>query len=953
MGLEGDGLRAVAGSLRPCWLQFAAGGLSRDLMALMACLERSGSPCHFENRGDNQGKFRGDPVIGFRPKPSALFLERPRLLRLLPEEAGYVVWLEAPYGYGKSVLTAQWASKLELDGWRVIWLALLEGDPRLALTAALALPETASWTVLLTALASTKTVVIFEDFENRIEVLNAIGPLLKHNPGLLLLASRQALSTPELLRARAEGRLIHLGSNHLAFTVDEAIQLFGDRDPRDAWDRTRGWSLPLHLAALTGDVPNEPSFWAGVRASLDLQEWRTLLTLCSLEFAPFELFPLAQRLACVGLIQVLEGGHRVHPMISGGVLQTYRDEARAALLGFAPQLPPLLCGQALANLGLLEALNELLESNPFDFARFNPEQVLRWDAMLPLPRGKNRSQQVGKSLCRVGQIDQGVTLLLESAQQDISPDALLSGYKDAVFFLAQQGHLEQAQQLEHEGLRWLDAASAEMAGRFLHNCYTIYYGNGDWTRAEASLLRALTYYPEFSPWRTISAGNLAIVRWHAHGDLKGLLAGRGLMLETNRTLSHANIPGDCLQLAEVSCFLGDLPAARALLIEAGQYQYANPRWALEAEALLSYLNNDLDNFALLHARVSVWADEQLIARVRFFWARTLRLRGLASFEVASGDTAWERIERALALNDLTELGPVLDPHEPMELRLYDMAARFQIGRNELYLEHLIALTQVREHILPGFIPLATLPRTRAEWGFPYPILEVLTSAWKEAIIPRLDEIPLLEVRVLGGFEVRVLGRPVMLTARPRDILLLLTLRLSRERIAEALWPEADTDKSRNNLHVNLNALRKVVEPWGLPTFILESGLTRANVDLWELDRALAANDMTGVQRLYADLAPEFHLDLIEDTRANLRERTLEAMLEHATNSSDPSAAETALEWLLNHEPSHETALAKLLELLIRSGRRFSAERRYRQFAEHLRNDVGLEPSPEIRRILAV
>jgi DNA-binding SARP family transcriptional activator len=231
---------------------------------------------------------------------------------------------------------------------------------------------------------------------------------------------------------------------------------------------------------------------------------------------------------------------------------------------------------------------------------------------------------------------------------------------------------------------------------------------------------------------------------------------------------------------------------------------------------------------------------------------------------------------------------------------------------------------------------------------------VLCSNWKSAIQHRHAEIPALEVRVLGGFEVRLHGQAVTLTARPKDILLLLALRLSRERIAETLWPDADTDKSRNNLHVNLNALRKVLEPWGLPTYILETGLTRASVDLWDLDRALAMNDMTGVQRLYADLVPEFHLDLIEETRTNLRERTLEAVLEHATNiiGSDPAAAETALEWLLDHEPSHETAFAKLLELLIRSGRRLSAERRYRQFAEHLRNDVGLEPDPEIGRILA-
>jgi DNA-binding SARP family transcriptional activator len=893
-------------------------------------------------------------VIGFRPKPSALFLERPRLLRLLPEEAGYVVWLEAPYGYGKSVLTAQWAAKLEHDGWRVIWLALVEGDPSVALAGMLGLPETASWVVLLTALATSKTVVIFEDLEKRPEILESLGPLLKHTPGLVLLASRHALSTPELLRARSEGRLVHLKAEELRFTPDEAVQLFGERDSALAWNRTQGWSLPLHLAALTGDVPDEQSFWEGVRESLEVHEWRTLLTLCSLEFAPLELFPLAARLAVSGLIQVLEGGYRVHPMISSGVLQVYQDQARAALLEFAPILPPLLHGRALERLGLLDLLNKLLESNTFDFARFDPQQVLRWDQMLPLPRGEARAQQVGKSLCRVGRIEAGVAMLLESARRpDASPDSLLSAYKDAIFFLAQQGHLEQAEQLEREGLRWLDAALPEMAGRFLHNCYTIHYASGDWGHAEARLLRALSYYPESSPWRTISAGNLAIVRWHAHGDLKGLLAGRGLMLETNRSLNHSNVPGDCLQLAELHLFLGETQAARALLTEAAHYQHANPRWALEAEALLSYLNNDLDHFALLHAKVSVWADEQLIGRVRFFWARTLRLHGLASVEVVSGSTDWERIERALALNSLSELF-IADQHEPMELRLYAAAARYEISRDLSHLEALIALTPVREHILPGLLPLACLPRSRPDLGFAFPIQDLLSSGWKQALVPRLDEIPLLEVRVLGRFEVRLLGQPVTLTARPSDILILLVLRLNRERIAEKLWPEADTDKSRNNLHVNLNALRKVVEPWGVPTYILESGLARARVDLWDLDLALAANDMGTVQRLYADLAPGFDLEIIEHTRANLRQRSFEAILEHANtqSSSNPTVAEATLEWLLDRDPTHEIAVRKLLELMVRSGRRHSAERRYRAFAQHLRDDVGLEPSPEITRIMA-
>jgi hypothetical protein len=144
-------------------------------------------------------------LIGFRPKPSALFLERPRLLSILPEESGYIVWLEAPYGYGKSVLVSQWAAQLDREARRVIWLALVDGDPRRPLAMVLGLSENAAWSLVLEGLAQEKTLVILEDLENDPESGASLGPLLKHNPGLVLLASRKSLHAPELPRARAPG----------------------------------------------------------------------------------------------------------------------------------------------------------------------------------------------------------------------------------------------------------------------------------------------------------------------------------------------------------------------------------------------------------------------------------------------------------------------------------------------------------------------------------------------------------------------------------------------------------------------------------------------------------------------------------------------------------------------------------------------------------------------------
>ena len=907
-------------------------------------------------------------MIGFRPKPSALFLERPRLLRLLPEEAGYVVWLEAPYGYGKSVLSAQWASKLEADGWRVIWLALLEGDPSLALAASLGLPETASWVTLLTALAS-KTLLIFEDLEHHPEVLDSLGPLFKHNPGLVLLASRRRLSSPELLRARSEGRLIHLTAQHLAFTPSEAQALFGDQSSVAAWERTRGWSLPLHMAALTGDVPEEKALWDGVREGLEPDEWREVLFLAALPYLPSASSDdRASRLAMLGFVQALENGFRLHPLAAETITKAHGDVIRQVVQDQFKRLPLALQAEACARVGLIDELEVLLED--VDLATFDSHGVLRWDALCqarhPVSPSQGRLLTLGWAYAVTGQRDSALRCyLLIARHPQATATQRLRALSWALFDMPAD-QAEQAEALFAEAQPWLAQVEPSQRGAFLVNSTGFVIASQRWEQAEQMLEEALLYLqPEFQvPCRT----NLGLVRWERRGELMAYVA----VLEASLQWSGNSLFNQCSSfewLGRIHALLGEPDRALGYFDRAAELGEHNPQLGWMARVQAVGLRGHVDGFAALQYEAEAFRDmdpfEELpLDFVQSIWAQCLRDQGrleqahtMLEGALARSKSFLVRVEltltrHALGRATLEVLEPALHSAQRW-YRLLALAARYRIVRDPSDLDQLLTLTDVGAYLLPALVPLAELPSQRPELSEPYPLSAVLRSNWKSAIQHRHAEIPALEVRVLGGFEVRLHGQAVTLTARPRDILLLLTLRLSRERIAEALWPDADTDKSRNNLHVNLNALRKVLEPWGLPTYILESGLTRANVDLWDLDRALASNDMTAVQDLYADLAPEFHLDLIEDTRVNLRERTLEAVLEHATNSSDPATAEAALEWLLDHEPSHETALAKLLELMIRSGRRFSAERRYRQFAEHLRNDVGLEPSPEIRRILAV
>jgi DNA-binding SARP family transcriptional activator len=115
----------------------------------------------------------------------------------------------------------------------------------------------------------------------------------------------------------------------------------------------------------------------------------------------------------------------------------------------------------------------------------------------------------------------------------------------------------------------------------------------------------------------------------------------------------------------------------------------------------------------------------------------------------------------------------------------------------------------------------------------------------------------LSIRLLGGFELRLSGRPVDLAGvRPRARALLRLLCLDagtpvhHERIEAALWPDAGTEASSRNLHVAIATLRRVLEPsvtrGNFQLLRREGDAYRlalpagSEVDLLEFDRAVAA-----------------------------------------------------------------------------------------------------------------
>lgn len=898
-------------------------------------------------------------MLQTRPQFSEFLLERPRLLQALPDEPGYVVWLEAPYGYGKSVLLGQWAARLEEGGRRVVWLSLAGHDARSGLARALDRAEETPWPLLLAALREQNAALVLEDLEGN----EGLGPLLHQLPGLVALASRGELREPELPRLQAQGRLVHLGPAALAFTLEEAGQLFPDRAQAQAlWQRCGGWPLPLHLGSLSGGRVLGPALWAGLRESLTDPQWAELLLLSALNFLPANVADeRVEQLSRLGFVQRLEGGFRLHPLAAGELAQAFPRERACAVRQALGRLPLHLRAEACTEAALWPELAALLENH--QLADQDAPGVLRWEALCGQhglgEGGPGRALTVGWALSVLGQRLEARRHFLRAARhRDATPEQRVQALSWAVFELdSTEAALHDT--LLQEARPHLEQVTPSVQAIFWGNAAAPAIQGQRWEEARRLLDTARQLEP-----RSAIQTNLAQVNWELGGQLEAFRRqlGRALEAASLTAYNRAGLLGSLGQLE------GLLDPQRAL----GYYDQLaplarqHPLEGLKGRAAAAAIRQDLSAFAPLEEEARAWAEHplgrELLGFVIAQRGRCLREAGQvaearARLEVTRDlGTLPVSIELALCLHELGETPAALDCLRPALgaperlIRLHAWAAQYRLTRDPAALEEVLRLTSAGALVLPALLPIAALPPERPELSRVYPLREVLCSGQRAAIRLRQDEIPPLDLRLLGGFEVRVLGEAVALQARPRELLALLALGYSRAEAAEALWPEADAARSRNNLHVNLNTLRRALEPWGLPSYLGETGLQHFRCDVLELQAALECGDWQEVRRLYRPLLPDSDLPPVARQRDALHQRVVDGGWQHS-RSLPGGEAEPWLRWLLDLDPLHEPALERLLTLLCGSGRRHSAGQLFQRYQRQLSEELGLEPGRALRRVL--
>lgn len=839
-----------------------------------------------------------------RPFPPAGYLERPRLTRLLPARLGHVGWLHAPYGYGKTVLLSQWAESLRHQGWRVVWLDS-RTQPRLrpALAQALGLAQRAPWDFVLRALRDHPTLLALDEADGFDESLP-----LEHVPAVVGLASRRALPWPALPKLQLQGRLVVLRAQQLAFTQAEALRLVGDaRRAEEAWRATRGWPLALHLSSLTGEHTVEAALVAGIRQSLGAKAWRAALFLASLPQLPQELADEhVKALADAGFATELEGGgYRLHDLVAEALRRAAGKAVRRVVQSRAQELPAWLRGEAYLRTGMLSNLDSLLDRpESVDLAYQQPDAVLRWDELLGPPAGPWRRLTVALALCHIGRLAEGLAALetLASAVASTHPEVALKALGNVAYHGASVD-LRRALAAAERGKALLKRVSPEHAARFYNRVAWAYTVAGDHQTAKECLDRAMSLLPPGDPLVIYPLRlNRAVIGFELEGDLEELTRRYRESVDLARRYRPSNVPLSYFDLGRCLWLLGQREEAIDCFRRAAESRSVNFWAGTLAAAWHAYATRNLDAFPGLLSLSESSQDPALLDSVRGLWARTLRESGRArgALDVLGRNPGfWASVERALAFAALgwrQRAKTALPPAPAMrEERLYWHAARYRVLRRRADLQAIVRLTTAGARVLPALIPLDELPPDPdlARW---YPIEEVVRSGRRTLILARLDEVPPLEIRLLGCFEVRHAGQLLRLPETLRALLTLLAMRLDRESVCEALWPDSSPAKVRNRLNVHLHHLRRLLEPWRAPTFLGPEGLRRARVDLWELQEALEREDAAAVLALYREpFAPGVDLPAVDDFRWQLRSRVV-SLLRRAARR-DPERAATYSERL--------------------------------------------------------
>lgn len=495
--------------------------------------------------------------------------------------------------------------------------------------------------------------------------------------------------------------------------------------------------------------------------------------------------------------------------------------------------------------------------------------------------------------------------------------------------------------------------------------------------------------------------------------------------EEDRALAHLDEAWSLRARSHVPHNLASIATYRGrALLEAGSIDEAEGRFR-EARNLLGELPSLMGSLQL-----DLWEGIMERRRGNLAAARALLSRAAGGF-AGTQATTWlsvARMERALVAGLLGETKPALADLRASASVSRQMGDRKELARNVLFEARV--LQAARQSSRAVFVralrmldreayfvllrkeadvclPLLSDPQlrptgalfARSMAALPEDVRErVLRASGRGGVAVRTDRSaaapPALRINLLGGFEAWVGDRRITFSRRASEALVAyLALRRGEpvpwDVLAEALWPAAPADSSRNRFDVALNGARRALEPDAGPRgpyrlIVTEAGWCRlargtlaTDVDLFDARVRLCESDLQKIARrpwsrsdeikgpdarraharmrsaldVYrGGLLPELiYSSWTSGERERLRGRYLRLLTGLgvvALSLGRIDEAEESASTALGEDPLLEEAQRLLMRVLAARGDHAGVAQSYRSFVKRMRTGLATAPSPD-------
>jgi DNA-binding SARP family transcriptional activator/tetratricopeptide (TPR) repeat protein len=223
---------------------------------------------------------------------------------------------------------------------------------------------------------------------------------------------------------------------------------------------------------------------------------------------------------------------------------------------------------------------------------------------------------------------------------------------------------------------------------------------------------------------------------------------------------------------------------------------------------------------------------------------------------------------------------------------------------------------------------------------------------------------MLELRVLGQFDIQLDGTPIDIASRPAQSLFAFLcchpdMQHRREKLAGMLWPDSDESNARSNLR---HALWRLGESVGKSFFQADKIHIAVNpeADLWVDVRAFESGSddslvaaRSAVELYQGELLPGFYEDWVELERERLRavyDRKVERLIALLLDGGRWAAAiQWAERWIAQgHVP--ESAFRSLMVAYRELGDSAKVANTFERCRTTLMDELGVEPSAETTQL---